>query len=192
MSDAAAEYLVPRERVERIVLVPADPRWPEAYAVQAAAIGSALGDVLLELHHVGSTSVPGLSAKPILDIVLVVADPTDESRYVPALEATGFVLHVRERDWHEHRLLKKGTHDVPPADGTPRVNLHVFGEGCEEVGRMLAFRDRLRTDDEDRALYERSKQTLVERRWQHVQQYADAKSAIVADIMSRAQPATPS
>jgi GrpB-like predicted nucleotidyltransferase (UPF0157 family) len=138
---------------------------------------------------VGSTSVPGLSAKPIIDIVLVLEAPSDEDGYVPALESIGYTLHIRERGWHEHRLLKRGTHQQAPGDGSPRVNLHVFPEGCDEVRRMLAFRDRLRLSDEDRALYERTKQALAQRRWNHVQEYADAKGEVVADIMARALPA---
>ena len=108
----------------------------------------------MELDHVGSTSVPGLAAKPLIDIDLVVADTTDESAYVPKLEAIGYVLRVREPDWFEHRMLRG--HDPP-------VNLHVFPPGCEEVERMLVFRDHLRSNAEDRELYERTKRELAAR-----------------------------
>ena len=107
---------------------------------------------MLQLDHVGSTSVPGLAAKPLIDINLVVADTTDEGAYVPKLEASGYVLRVREPDWYEHRMLRG--HDPP-------VNLHVFPPGCEEVERMLVFRDRLRSNAEDRELYERTKRELA-------------------------------
>jgi GrpB-like predicted nucleotidyltransferase (UPF0157 family) len=137
----------------------------------------ALAEAALELHHAGSTSVPGLAAKPVIDIVLVVADSADEASYVPGLEATGWTLRVREPDWFEHRCLK--TFD-------PASNLHVFTAGCDEVGRMLAFRDHLRADAADRRLYEETKRTLAAERWAVMQDYADAKSEVVAVIMQRA------
>lgn len=171
------EYLHPPTAGDQVILVDYDEGWPAAYARQESRIRGALGGHALEVHHVGSTSVPGLAAKPVLDVVLVVADPTDEAAYVPSLEAVGLVLHLREPEWHQHRLLR---------DRSPRVNLHVFGPGCEEVARMLAFRDHLRRDEADRALYERTKRDLAEREWARVQDYADAKSPVVADVMGRA------
>ena len=125
-----------------------------------------MSDRALVLEHAGSTSIPGLSAKPKIDIVLGVAELADKSGYVPALEAAGYVLRVREHDWHEHRVLKG-----PDTD----INLHVFTIGCAEINRMLGFRDHLRTDEPDRLLYERKKQELAGRTWKYVQHYADAK-----------------
>jgi len=120
--------------------------------------------------------VPGLRAKPIIDIALVVPDTTDEGAYVPPLEAIGYTFRLREPEWFEHRLLR---HDVPA------VNLHVFPPRCIEVTRMLAFRNHLRVNDEDRLLYESTKAALSEREWPTVQDYANAKDDVVADIMSR-------
>jgi GrpB-like predicted nucleotidyltransferase (UPF0157 family) len=105
-----------------------------------------------------------------------VADSADEAAYVPALEAAGYVLHIRESGWHQHRLLK--------GPGT-NVNLHVFSSGDPEIERMLRFRDRLRTNRADRELYERTKRALAGRRWPYVQDYADAKTAVVEEIMAR-------
>src|SRR4051794_40864058 len=122
-----------------IDLAPYDPAWPVQFEREAAKIRAALGPAALAVHHAGSTSVPGLSAKPILDIILEVTDTTAEAAYVPALEAAGYVLRIREPDWFEHRLLK-GTNPV--------VNMHVFSAGCSETLKMLAFRDWLRTHDE--------------------------------------------
>ncbi len=101
----------------------------------------------------------------------------DESAYVPPLKGLDYVLRIREPGWFEHRLLKS-----PAAD----VNLHVFSDGCEEIGRLLAFRDWLRTHEDDRKLYERTKQELAARTWKYMQNYADAKSAIVSEIVERA------
>jgi len=112
-------------------------------------------------------------------MVLVAADSADEDAYVPRLQSAGDVLRIREPDWHEHRLFK---------GPDTNVNLHTFSEGCEEVERMLAFRDWLRAQKDDRELYESTKRELAAQEWRHVQNYADAKSEVVQDIMARALP----
>jgi len=161
-----------------IYLAPYDPEWPTRFYELAAQVYEALSDAVLLLEHVGSTSVPGLCAKPIIDMVLAVADSSAESSYVPALEARGFTLRIREPDWYEHRLLK-GT-DID-------ANLHVFSAGCVEIDRMLEFRDWLRVNEGDRRLYEEAKRTLAGRTWRYVQNYADAKSGIVQTILERSK-----
>jgi len=161
----------------RVTLVGYDPAWPLVFAREADRIRGVLGDRVLLLEHVGSTSVPGLLAKPILDMLLVVADSADEAAYVEPLEAAGYVLRIREPDWHEHRLLKG-----PDTD----VNLHVYTAGSGEIERNLLFRDRLRVDREDRDLYARTKRELAARTWKYVQNYADAKSDIIEEILLRA------
>ena len=170
--------LVPHDAT--IFLAAYDPAWPLAYEGLAGRIRAALGRGALVLEHVGSTSVPGLAAKPVIDIVLAVEDSRDEAAYVPALVAHGFELRIREPGWFQHRLLK--SRDVAS-------NLHVFSQGCEEIDRMLAFRDWLRTNDRDRADYERTKRELAARTWRHVQNYADAKTEQVRAILERAQAA---
>jgi GrpB-like predicted nucleotidyltransferase (UPF0157 family) len=160
-----------------VTLVDYDPVWPALFEGEAARIRAALGDRVRLLEHAGSTSVPGLSAKPIIDIVLGVADSADESAYVPPMEATGYVLRIREPEWHEHRLFR-GTN--------PSANIHVFTEGIAEIDRMLAFRDWLRTHDDERRLYEKTKRELAAREWKYVQHYADAKSEVVEGIIARA------
>jgi GrpB-like predicted nucleotidyltransferase (UPF0157 family) len=154
-----------------------DETWPELFAREAERIRAVLGGVEIQVEHVGSTSVPGLAAKPIIDIALTVPDSSDEPAYVPAMEAAGYVLRIREPDWYEHRLFKG-----PDTD----VNVHVFSAGCPETARMLRFRDHLRADRGDRELYERTKRELAARRWKYVQQYANAKADVVAEIMGRA------
>ena len=160
-----------------VVLVDYDPEWPALYEREETRIRGALGKTALQVEHAGSTSVPGLSAKPIIDIVLVVPDSADERAYVPALEAAGYVLRIREPEWFEHRALK-GT--------DPAVNLHVFSPDCAEVERMLLFRDHVRRDRADRELYERTKRELAQREWKYVQHYADAKTDVVEGILDRA------
>ena len=160
-----------------ITLAEYDPQWPALYDREAARIRAVLGDTAVRVEHVGSTSVPGLAAKPIIDILLAVPDSADEQTYVPALQATGYVLRIREPDWFEHRLFKG-----PDTD----INLHVFTVGAAEIDRMLLFRDRLRADDADRDAYLQVKRDLAKRSWRHMQHYADSKSDIVQQIMARA------
>jgi len=160
-----------------VLLVDHDPAWATAFEREATRIRGALGAQVRLLEHVGSTSVPGLPAKPIIDIVLAVPDSTDEEAYVPPMEAAGYVLRIREPQWFEHRLFK-GT--------DPASNIHVFTDGTAEIDRMLAFRDWLRSHDDDRSLYERTKRDLAAREWKYVQHYADAKTDVVAAIMARA------
>ena len=171
-------YVVERPRLDgQVVLADADPGWGAAADGLLRDIRAALGRTALVLAHAGSTSVPGLPAKPILDLVLGVPDPTDEGTYIPDLERLGYRLHIREPEWHEHRLLRHTESDV---------NLHVFAAGSVEIDRMLAFRDHLRRDVRDRDLYLRTKQELASRTWDYVQDYADAKSEVVTEILSRA------
>jgi GrpB-like predicted nucleotidyltransferase (UPF0157 family) len=173
----AASVGEPPPTYKEVVIADYDSAWADWYETAAGRIRDALGDKVLELHHVGSTSVPGLPAKPLIDINLVVADTTNEEAYVPPLEAIGYILRVREPDWYEHRLLR---------GNDPPVNLHVFPPGCEEVEKMLRFRDHLRTHAADRELYERTKRELAAKEWKYVQNYADAKSEVVQEILSRA------
>jgi len=162
----------------QIVLAEYDPEWPRLFDREEERIRGALGDRALRVEHTGSTSVPGLAAKPIVDVTLVVDDTTDEASYVPALEAAGYELRIREPDWFEHRMFRRDD---------PTVNLHVFSRGCEEVERMTAFRDHLRANDADRELYERTKRELAQHDWRFGQNYADAKSGVVAEILGRAR-----
>jgi GrpB-like predicted nucleotidyltransferase (UPF0157 family) len=160
-----------------IELVDYDPAWPGLFEREADRIRVALGDRARVLEHTGSTSVPGLAAKPIVDITLAVPNSADEDAYVPSLEAAGYVLRIREPDWYEHRVFK---------GPDTNVNLHVFSEGCPEIDRMLRFRDWIRSNQADRELYERMKRELAGKEWKYVQDYADAKTAIVREILTRA------
>jgi GrpB-like predicted nucleotidyltransferase (UPF0157 family) len=163
---------------KKIEIVEYDPEWPRQYEREAKRIREVLGEGVVMLEHVGSTSVPGLAAKPWIDILLIVPDSSDEPSYVPALEAAGYLLRIREPQWYQHRMFHgPDTH----------VNLHVFSPGCVEIERMLLFRDWLRTHPEDRALYERTKRDLAAKDWKYGQNYADAKTEVVEEIIARAK-----
>lgn len=163
-----------------IQLVDYSAEWPALFVREVERVRAALGTRVLMLEHVGSTSVPGLAAKPIIDMILAVADSADEPAYVPAMESAGYGLHIREPEWHQHRLFR--SHDTD-------INLHVHSVGCPEIDKMLMFRDWLRSNDGDRRLYECSKRQLAKQTWKYVQNYADAKTAVVEEIIARASAA---
>lgn len=157
-----------------IVLVDHDPAWHDRFAVESRRILDLLGVTALRIEHVGSTAVRGLAAKPLIDILVVVPDPSDEAAFVPQLEDAGYELRIREPEFFEHRMLRTADRGV---------HLHVFGPDADEVDRMLTFRDTLRTDRSARRRYEQVKRDLAHRQWPTMQHYADAKSDIIDDIM---------
>jgi len=161
----------------KVDIVDYDLDWPQQFAQLAARIQNILGPLLLSVEHVGSTAVSGPAAKPVIDINLVVANSREEHAYAPKLQDAGFALTVREPNWFEHRMFE---HQAP------RANLHVFSSGCPEIERMRLFRDWLCHSSEDRALYARVKRNLAIQNWTHIQDYADAKQAVIAQIMTRA------
>jgi GrpB-like predicted nucleotidyltransferase (UPF0157 family) len=124
--------------------------------------------------------VPGLLAKPIVDMLLALPDSSDEAAYVPPMLAAGYVLHIREPEWFQHRLFK---------GPDTAINLHVFSHGCPEIERMLLFRDWLRSNAEARELYAAKKRELAQRTWKYTQNYADAKTSVVEEIIARARQA---
>jgi GrpB-like predicted nucleotidyltransferase (UPF0157 family) len=161
-----------------------DPAWPRQYDDLAGRIRGALGWRVLQLEHVGSTSVPGLPAKPIIDIDLTVADPDREQDYVPALEATGFRLRIREYWWYGHRVLR--------ADD-PACNLHVFGFDSPELVKHRIFRDWLRGNPAERDRYADAKRAAAARAnadGEHVMQYNARKQQVIREIYHRAFVAT--
>ena len=163
-----------REHVA-IRVVDYDQQWPRRFEDTAERVRGALGGKALSVEHIGSTSVPGLAAKPIVDMLLTVADVTDEAAYVPMLESIGFVLRVREPG---HRMLRTVGRDT---------HLHVYEPDRAEVRDYLDLRDWLRADAEDRALYAAEKRRLAEQQWRDMNDYADAKTDIIRDILTRAR-----
>jgi GrpB-like predicted nucleotidyltransferase (UPF0157 family) len=159
-----------------VQIVDYDSRWPGLFDLEAKRIRAALGRAALRIEHTGSTSVPGLAAKPVIDILLVVADSAAEDAYVPALERAGYILRIREPEWHEHRMFKG-----PETE----TNLHVFSDKCVEIDRVLAFRNWLRAHPKDRDLYASVKRELAKKAWDSVDEYAAAKTAVIEEILSR-------
>lgn len=163
-----------RERVT-LVIADYDPTWPDRFDELGTRIRSALGDVALSVEHIGSTSVPRLAAKPVIDVLVVVADIDDEGTYVPALEDAGFVLRVREAG---HRMFRTPERDV---------HIHVYSSGDQAIPDYLDLRDWLRVDAADRALYAEVKRDLVTRPWSDMNHYAEAKTGVIQQILGRAR-----
>ena len=160
------QVLIGGRRPVLVELAEPDPSWPARYEEHRARIVAALGEVPVD--HVGSTSVPGLSAKPIVDVQVVVAD-LDAA--VALLEAAGYVLRVREQG---HRLVK----------GEPPANVHLYEPGDPEIEAHLRFRDRLRTDDDARRRYEELKRSLAGRVWPDINHYAEAKGPLIRELLA--------
>jgi GrpB-like predicted nucleotidyltransferase (UPF0157 family) len=163
-----------------VTVVAADPAWAGQFEDVAARVGDALGRRALVVEHVGSTAVPGLPAKPVIDVDLVVADPSDEASYVPALEARGFVLRVREPWWFEHRLLR---------GGSPTSHVHVFGPDSPEVVKHRIFRDWLRRNPDERERYAAVKlaaSAASSAAGEDGMQYNARKEQVVREIYARA------
>lgn len=161
-----------------VTLADYDPEWPKLFEREAGRIRDVLGERVVVLEHVGSTSVPGLCAKPIVDILLEVPDSDDEDAFVPALEAAGYQLVIREPDWEKHRCFK---------GPDTNINLHVYSPGNGQTPRYRLFRDRLRSHPEELALYAAKKRELAAREWTYIQEYADAKTEVVEEIIGRAR-----
>lgn len=163
-----------------ITIVSYDAQWPTLYAREAERIGRLLGPKALSVEHVGSTAVPGLAAKPRIDIDLVVADSADERSYLPLMVRGGYYLAHREPEWHEHRLLHgPDTH----------VNVHVFSPGAPEPERHRRFRDWLRSHPEDCDDYAALKRQLARRTWVSGDAYAEAKGSFIEAVLARAHAA---
>ena len=160
-----------------ITIVAYDPDWPRRFETERARIIAALGSRVLAIEHVGSTSVPGLGAKPIVDICLTVADAEAEEAFAPELIAAGYLLRVVEPG---HRMFRTPARDV---------HLHIYSQGSDEIERYLVFRDYLREHAQARAEYERVKRELASRPWDDMNQYARQKTPVIQAIVSRAQAA---
>lgn len=160
-----------------IVLSTYRPEWRAQFDRHKSIVAEALGARALGIEHIGSTAVVGLAAKPIVDMLLIVADSGDEASYLPELQARGYQLRVREPAFEQHRMLRTAERDV---------HLHVFSEDASEIERYLRFRDRLRNSPQDRQRYQDLKQRLAAQDWADMNAYADAKAELIECILAAA------
>jgi GrpB-like predicted nucleotidyltransferase (UPF0157 family) len=161
---------------EAVVVEDYDPRWVEQFATAGSQIHEALGRLIVSIEHVGSTAVPGLPAKPVIDIDALLQDTAEEAGYVPALEKLGYRLVLREPWWYGHRMLVSSTEDV---------HLHLWPEGAPEPLRHRLFRDWLRSHPEDRELYASTKRRLARDTTDRPGDYTLAKSDVIDEIFAR-------
>jgi GrpB-like predicted nucleotidyltransferase (UPF0157 family) len=166
----------PPAKWQSIVIEDYDPAWVDRFAAASSLLNEILGGLIISIEHVGSTSVPGLAAKPVIDIDLLIEDTAQESRYIPALERLGYRLVLREPWWHGHRML------VSPAED---VNLHVWPQIAPEPIRHRLFRDWLRSHPEDRDLYATTKRRLARDTAHQPGDYSLAKNDVIDDIYAR-------
>jgi GrpB-like predicted nucleotidyltransferase (UPF0157 family) len=167
-----------REPVSAITIADYNPAWPARYERERARIAQALGDSAVRIEHIGSTAVPGLAAKPIVDILVTVTDPDNESAFAPALIGAGYELRVREPG---HGMFRTPDRDV---------HVHVWADNDAEVDRYLKLRDRLRASPEDRTAYERLKRKLASRAWDDMNHYAEAKGRLIEELLARRNPSS--
>jgi GrpB-like predicted nucleotidyltransferase (UPF0157 family) len=157
-------------------VVAANPAWPVEFETIRMLLHTTLAQRALRISHVGSTAVPGLPAKPIIDVDLTVADSTDENDYLPALEPAGFRLIAREPGWEEHRFL---------TFARPNANVHVFSPGATEPERHLLFRDWLAEHGSERRAYGSLMLALAGAGVDASGDYNGNKAAFVYDVYER-------
>lgn len=157
----------------QIVIVDYDPGWPARYELERRKILGALGASAIRIEHMGSTAVPGLAAKPIVDVLVAVADVGDEPALAGPLEDAGYRLRVREP---AHLMFRTPERDV---------HVHIWSASDPEVARHLAFRDQLRRSAADREVYVALKRELAARDWDSMDEYADAKGELISEILAR-------
>lgn len=157
----------------RITLRPFDPAWRDRFEAERKTIQRALGERVIAVEHIGSTAVPGLSAKPIVDILVVLRTAEDLAACAGSLETAAYSLRVREDGHLMFRTPDRGVH------------VHIWTSSYD-VDRHVLFRDHLRTNRADRQLYERVKVQLARREWADTNDYAAAKSPVIAEILRRA------
>jgi GrpB-like predicted nucleotidyltransferase (UPF0157 family) len=172
--DVDDTYFVGGVEKRHLEVVAYNSEWPDIFAEHQKRLEHALGSVDAQIEHIGSTSVPGLAAKPIIDLVVAVDDITAEEDYHDAVLAAGYLLRVREPG---HRLVRTPNRDV---------HVHIYEKGDQAITNYLLFRDRLRLDSDDRALYARTKEALISQGFKDMNAYSDAKTEVVAAIMARA------
>jgi len=173
--DVTGIDLIGGVEVRELEVVSYDPGWARVFADHRDRLSAALAGKRVGIEHIGSTAVPGLAAKPIVDIVVTVHDITAEEDYLDAMLAAGYLLRVREPG---HRLVRTPGRDV---------HVHVYAKGAAAVTDYLLLRDRLREDDADRALYAQTKRALIAQGFDDMNAYSDAKTDVIAAILERAR-----
>jgi GrpB-like predicted nucleotidyltransferase (UPF0157 family) len=166
---------------DQVIVVPYDSRWPQSFAIERAAITRALGPLQIRIEHIGSTAVPGLAAKPIIDIMVGVVDLADFDSKRMTLDGLdyGYVPEF-EKQMPDRRFFRK------PNAGIRTHHLHVVQFESAFWSRHLAFRDRLRKDPKTAAEYAKVKLSLAAKFLNDRDQYTDAKGQFIEKLLGHA------
>ena len=160
--------------------MPHDPRWPEEYARESSRIAEALGELRVEIHHIGSTAIPGIRAKPIIDMLAVVTDVSLLDGKSPQFEALGYEA-IGEFGIPGRRYFRKSD-----AGGNRTHQIHAFQQGSPQIERHLAFRDYLIAHPRRAREYESLKERLAQLYPTDIESYADGKDEFIRGIDARA------
>ena len=166
--------------MRRVYLQPYDSRWPDEFARESLAVARALGSILTAIHHIGSTAIPGIRAKPIIDMLAVSADISLLDESPSPLEALGYEA-LCEFGIPGRRYFRK---DSSAAVRTHQI--HAFQTGSPQISRHLAFRDYLRAHSDAARDYDALKQRLAESYPNDISSYTDGKDSFIQDIDTRA------
>ena len=163
---------------DRVIIVPYGAEWPKLFAELGSRLRGALGEVAVRIDHIGSTAVPGLAAKPIVDVQVSVASFEPLDAYRVPLERAGYIFRAGNPD-RTKRYFRE-----PPCER--RTHIHVRRAGSWSEQFSLLFRDYLRTHPEDAAQYAETKHALADRHGDDRVGYTDAKAPFIWDVMTRA------
>jgi GrpB-like predicted nucleotidyltransferase (UPF0157 family) len=164
-----------------IVLVPYDPRWCSDFEQESASVRAALGDLLMALHHIGSTAIPGIVAKPVVDMLAVVTDVVLLDTRAHLLEDLGYEA-MGEFGIEGRRYFRKNS-----KEGARTHQIHAFAGGAPEIDRHLAFRDYLRGHPDEAQQYENLKLELARHFITDTASYTDGKTEFIREIERRAR-----
>lgn len=163
-----------------VEVVPHDPRWRQAFQAEAKRVAAALGENAVAIHHVGSTAIPGIYAKPVIDLLVEVRDVTEADGRSPAMESLGYQV-MGEFGIPGRRYFRKDDQE-----GTRTHHIHAFQAGSGEVERHLAFRDYLIAHPEDAQRYSELKRKLASEHPQSMDAYMDGKDGFIKEMERRA------
>jgi GrpB-like predicted nucleotidyltransferase (UPF0157 family) len=169
------EILIAEMKNDGLILIQDyDPAWPAAFSKLAARVTAALGSLPFAVEHIGSTAVPGLAAKPVIDLDVVLSSPADLPEAIRLLARIGYI--------HEGDLGIAGREAFLSPSGESRHHLYVLAAGTHELRRHLAFRDALRADSDLRDQYSALKRSLAKACGNDRSSYTQAKSAFITSI----------
>jgi GrpB-like predicted nucleotidyltransferase (UPF0157 family) len=164
-----------------IVLVPYEPRWCSDFEQESASVRASLGDLLISLHHIGSTAIPGIVAKPVIDMLAVVTDVALLDTGAHLLEELGYEA-MGEFGIEGRRYFRKNS-----KEGARTHQIHAFAGGSPEIDRHLAFRDYLREHPDEAQQYGNLKLELARHFMTDIDGYTDSKTEFIREIERRAR-----